>query len=253
MFTRYTRFSEWYDAKTYDQDSRPGDREFYFRELKETEGGILELACGSGRLLKHFVEEGIEAWGIDLSRSLIGRGRKRLLLIPDSPFRLIEGDMTELDLPHQFGAVFIAAGAFYYLPTIKEKKDLLRRIKRHLRPGGRLVIDVPGNIGELKKKGEIKLGKERQPLPAGEGTFETFLRWNAKKKCIEEWLSYRLDLADWSVETGSDVDRLYWMEPKDLKKLVASSGFVIDKEYGDFKGSPFTAKSEHLILTSHRK
>ena len=41
------------------------DAEFYLREAKNAHGPVLEVACGTGRILLRLLSEGIEATGID--------------------------------------------------------------------------------------------------------------------------------------------------------------------------------------------
>jgi 2-polyprenyl-3-methyl-5-hydroxy-6-metoxy-1,4-benzoquinol methylase len=50
-----------------------GELEWYLRHARETGGPILELACGSGRLLIPIAEAGYEIDGVDVSQAMIQR------------------------------------------------------------------------------------------------------------------------------------------------------------------------------------
>src|SRR5229473_2535191 len=78
---------------------------------------LLELACGSGRLLVPLAREGYELTGVDTSASMLNLGQK---------FRL----------------AFIALGSFGHVYTRQEQRKTLAAIRKHLTPGGRFILDI---------------------------------------------------------------------------------------------------------------
>ena len=63
----YERLAGFYDLIYCDTT----DLEFYLREAQNAKGPVLEVACGTGRILLSLVEEGIEATGMDISKPMI--------------------------------------------------------------------------------------------------------------------------------------------------------------------------------------
>jgi SAM-dependent methyltransferase len=109
----------------------------------ETGGPVLELACGTGRLLCALAEAGLTATGLDLSETMLGLARERRdRLTPEvrARVRLVRGDMADFDLDGTFGLVVIADNSFRELETREELVRCLVCARRHLAPGGRLLV-----------------------------------------------------------------------------------------------------------------
>jgi len=105
---------------------RPGER-------------ILDVASGSGDLARALglrVQPGGEIWLTDINRSMLARGRDRVLdeglLAP-----AVQCDAERLPFPSgRFDCVSVAFG----LRNMTHKEQALREMARVLKPGGRLVV-----------------------------------------------------------------------------------------------------------------
>jgi len=77
------------------------DLDFYL-EVGRTQGEpILELGCGTGRVLLHMAQAGLRAVGLDLSEPMLARCRAKLENQPAAVrdrVRLVHGDMTDFQL-----------------------------------------------------------------------------------------------------------------------------------------------------------
>ena len=123
---------------------------------------ILELACGTGRVLLPLARAGYEVTGIDVSPSMLEVARRRVAAegLQDR-VTLVEQDMRTLSLDRQFNMVLVAANSFCHLLTVDEQLAVLARIREHLRPGGLLFLDLfnPDPARLVDHDGEMALDK----------------------------------------------------------------------------------------------
>ncbi|MEN8152114.1 MAG: class I SAM-dependent methyltransferase [Planctomycetota bacterium] len=137
---RYERFGWDYD------DVNPPDpaaEAWYLRHLERTGGPVLELACGAGKLLDVFARAGHEVTGLDLSEAMLDLARRRLAGLPDDVRRrvtLVRGDMADFDLGRTFPAIVLADNSFRELPDRDALRTCLGVVRRHLAPGGLLLL-----------------------------------------------------------------------------------------------------------------
>ena len=108
-------------------------------------GPLLELGCGTGRVLRPLARAGYEITGIDLSAQMLEYCRVRLDAEPAEVrdrVTLSLGDMTSFDLDQRFGAIFCAFNTFHHLRTVEQQLACLDRCRAHLMAGAPLVLDL---------------------------------------------------------------------------------------------------------------
>lgn len=110
-----------------------GDVAFYERLARDTGGGVLELACGTGRIALALAEAGLEITGVDISEGMLSVARRKVAARPLSVqqrLTLIQQDMSELDLGRRFGFVFL-------LPALVDDRSAETSVGGHASPFGR--------------------------------------------------------------------------------------------------------------------
>jgi SAM-dependent methyltransferase len=130
-----------------------GDVEYYREQLAGTGGPILEPAVGTGRILIPLLEAGFAVDGFDVSGDMLAICRRHCDERGLAP-KLHEADMTTFTSPGEYGAVIVPAGSIVLLDGRSPTLAALRCFYESLRPGGRLIIDVPAP----------RLVNETQPL-----------------------------------------------------------------------------------------
>jgi len=118
---------------------------WYVEYAQRVGGPVLELACGTGRLLTAIAEAGYEAEGIDLSSSMIRTANERISRLSNeiaSRIVLHHADITDFKLGRRFGLVIIADNSFRELGTREKQISCLGCVYRHLRSEGKLMVTV---------------------------------------------------------------------------------------------------------------
>lgn len=112
---------------------------------EKTGSPILELACGTGRLISKLAEVGFDVAGIDLSDKMLEIADKNINKLPDaakSRITLIKGDITSFAFDQQFGLIFIADNSFRELRTKDAQVSCLKAVYKHLSPNGIFLLTV---------------------------------------------------------------------------------------------------------------
>ena len=134
------------DAVIYDQFSTglPGDTQFYVEEAVKAGSPVLELGCGTGRILIPVAQAGVEIVGLDRASLMLKIAREKISDLGQDALNrieLVQGDMRSLMLERKFNLVMIPYRAFLHLLTPDDQKQALWRIRDHLVDGGRLVMN----------------------------------------------------------------------------------------------------------------
>jgi SAM-dependent methyltransferase len=108
-------------------------------------GPVLELGCGTGRVLVPIARAGVEIVGLDLSEQMLAICRKKLAAEPaavQEHARLVAGDMTDFDLGRRFRLITTPFRPFQHILTVEGQLACLACVRRHLEDGGLFVLDL---------------------------------------------------------------------------------------------------------------
>lgn len=111
----------------------------YFRRFVEAGQPALDVACGTGRLLLPYLRAGLDVDGCDISPDMLALCREAAEREGLSP-NLYAQAMHELDLPRRYRTIFVCGG-FGLGSTREQDLEGLRRLHKHLEPGGVLLLD----------------------------------------------------------------------------------------------------------------
>jgi len=121
----------------------PADSDFVVEALGLKPGDrVLDLCCGQGRHAVELAGRGFAVTGADLSGYLLGLARDAAARA-GVEVRFHRGDMRELPWEEEFDAVIVMFTAFGYFDSEEDNERVLREVRKALRPGGRLLLDLP--------------------------------------------------------------------------------------------------------------
>jgi SAM-dependent methyltransferase len=135
--------AEFYDHVVPYRDRQ--DVAFFVEFARQAKGPVLELGCGTGRVLIPMARAGIEMVGLDNSPSMLAVCRKKVsreTVDVQARVQLVQADMGQFALGQEFRLVTIPFRAFQHLLTVDEQVSCLSSIHTHLVSGGCLVLDV---------------------------------------------------------------------------------------------------------------
>jgi SAM-dependent methyltransferase len=130
--------AKWYDRLI---ASEKNDVAFYCERAGEVDGPILELGCGTGRILVPICGMGKDIEGLDVSSEMLAICRRKLARKGLSA-KLHEQDCADFDTGRRYSMIFMSGGSFQLLAAPGEAESCLAHVRSHLSPGGEFLLDV---------------------------------------------------------------------------------------------------------------
>lgn len=245
---------EMYDLFT-GQGLLAGDVDFYLDCARRFGGPILELGAGTGRILLPLAQAGYDVTGLDMSPAMLAAAAAKLALHPalSDRVRLIEGDMTSFDLSRHFALIIVSARSFQHIVTPQRQRAALHCMRRHLQPGGHLILDLfDANFELLFAKPDAGPPPREAPHPrSGHLVRRTVVaRHNDPlRQTIQEVLRFEeFDPAGNLVAEEETSWTLRWSQRQEIAYLLELSGFEAIEQFSDFNGSPSAYGREQLWI-----
>ncbi|MBZ5674896.1 MAG: class I SAM-dependent methyltransferase [Acidobacteriia bacterium] len=237
------------------------DVAFYVDLCRAAKGEVLELGCGTGRILIPAAESGCAITGLDQSGSMMDRCRTKLrALTPEVQNRitLIEADMTSFSLGRTFALATVPFRPLQHLISVEEQLSFLACVHRHLRPGGKLALDVFNpNLQALASAIHPDEIEDTAELAMADGrTMRRMYRITAKHPAEQ---TNDIELIYYVRDAAGAIKRIVQAFPMryffrfELEHLMARAGFEITELYGSLDRSPFTDSSLEMIVIATRK
>lgn len=226
---------------------------YYVDLARGAEGPVLDIACGTGRILLPCLQAGVDIEGLDLFEPMLNTLRAKAKLVGLSP-QLHLADMSEFSLSRRFALVMIPFNAFIHNMTQDAQVRCLQLCRQHLLPGGQLTFDTffPSVqiIGTSKKtrvlEGEIPHPETGQPMRL----FDTrsFDRVEQIQHSICE-VEVSTANGDTQIIHRSQVSSRY-VYKHEMELLLRVAGFARWEICGDFNHRPLTLESDAMVVSA---
>ena len=262
-YDAHAEIGELYDNIPLYRDRK--DLEFYVDLCRAAKGEVLELGCGTGRILIPAAEAGCTITGLDQAGFMLDRCRTKLrTLAPDvqqdvqKRVTLVEADMTNFSLGRTFALVTVPFRPLQHLVRVEEHLGLLACAHRHLAPGGKLAFDVfhphlttlaeALNLDEVEDTPEQSLADGRRIRR----TFRVTAKHRAEQRNDIELIYYVQDSAGNTTRLVQAFPMRYFFR-FEIEHLLARAGFELQNLFGNFDRSPFTDSSPEMVVIAVRK
>jgi SAM-dependent methyltransferase len=250
----YATIARYYDAENADKT----DDLMFYSELAEQHGApILDVGCGTGRVVFHLAQEGYVTHGIDSEYDMLERAKIKLSAYAHARDKLTfyHGDVLtyDMDSDKHFKMVLLSYNALMHFHSQDEQLALLRRLREWVAPDGVLVVDLP-NAGEAFASPDTDaVTLER-----------TFIEPDSGNRVMQQSVSY-LDRAQQLMDVTWIYDELTeegvvirtvapvifrYIFYAELTLLLKHTGFDVDAVYGDYEGGAFENGCERLIVVA---
>jgi SAM-dependent methyltransferase len=247
----FDRLARYYDLEHL---AFQNDLPLYLGLASRLGGPLLEVACGSGRVLLPLAEAGYQVVGLDSSPAMLALARDRLAARPGLAGRveLIEQDLRSARLARRFKLVICALDSFALLLDRAEQLRALRTLARHLEPNGLLVLDVGNGNRRGGEPAEETSLQVVESAPPGPPLTKLVLRRTDPAEQLDRLLHlYDEPGPDGAIQRTAVELTLRYFTRFELELLLERAGFFVEALFGDYDLSPFSSDSERLIALAH--
>ena len=237
------------------------DVEFFVEAARDAGSPVLELGCGTGRVLIPTARAGIEIVGLDRSPQMLAVCRQHLLDEPESVrnrVHLVEADMRDFDLGRKFTLATFPFRPFQHLLTVEDELSCLATVHRHLVDGGRLILDLFNP--SLDALATRPLGEEYGEEP--EFTTPDGRRVIRRHKTVAQDRASQIghfELIHYVTHPDGRQERLVQAFPLrylfrfEAEHLLARAGFEVEHLYADYDKGAYGSKHPGELLFVARK
>lgn len=231
----------------------PYGLDFYVARARQANGPVLDIACGTGRILLPCLQAGVDIEGLDLFQSMLNTLRAKATALGLSP-QLHRADMSDFSLPRRYRLIMIPFNAFVHNMTQESQIRCLQLCREHLLPGGELTFDTffPSlEIVGAPQNTRVMEGEFPHPqtqLPIRLYDTRSFDRVAQEQHSLNE---IELLAADGSVQTvhRSEI-RLRYIYKHEMELLLRIAGFARWEIYGNFDRWPLTRESDAMVVSA---
>ena len=243
----YAVLSRFYDLEF---DGYDADVDMYRQFTLNMGGPVLELGCGTGRILQHLQSLDVQLSGVDSSASMLEAASQRL----GTSVELARLDMRSLDElgTNRFSLVFCAINSFLHLPDIDSQLAALDSVEKVIQHDGVLIIDVfvPQPEFLLAQDGRLEV------------EFSTILDDGSR---LDKLTTRSHDLANQSLYTTVFYDQTSingtisrtvgtystrYIHQFEMEHLLARTGWDVVSVYGGYDLHPYDSESDRMVFVA---
>jgi SAM-dependent methyltransferase len=252
-------FAEFYDHL--DVYVNRSDVDFFVSEALAARGPVLELGCGTGRVLVPCARAGAAIWGLDFSETMLARCRQKLASEPEEVRRRVtlqQGDMRNFRFDVPFQLVAIPFRPFQHLNEVADQLACLSSIYRALADGGRLILDLFNpSLKVLVDESRSSEQPSGEPFTLPDGRIvERKERASGRdylRQVINVELIFYVTQPDGRRERLVQALEMRYLFRFEVEHLLARSGFEIVAAYCDYKRTPLEAGPAQELVYVARK
>ncbi len=199
------------------------------------DGQALEFAIGTGRVGVPLRERGVPVTGIELSEHMAAVLRRK---VDEDTLPVVIGDMATTVVPGDFSLVYLVYNTISNLLTQDEQVECFRNAARHLRPGGRFVVELGVPPLRFLPPGQVAVPFDVSERHVGFDTVDP----------VEQLLvshHFTRDGDDGRYRRGPPATATRGRAELDLMARIA--GLELERRVADWDGSPFTQDSPQHI------
>lgn len=248
----YDTIARYYEAEnaTFTEDIA-----LYHALAEETDGSILVVGCGAGRVLLPLADHNRPVTGLDRSAPMLARARRHLEARPAlAPWvTILEGDALTADLGGPYGLIIVPYNTLMHFTEQEAQLRLLARLRAVLQDEGLLVIDLPNAGEQYNSQDDSSVILERSFLEPESGhivmqqSVSSIDR--AEQRLSITWIYDELG-DDGTVRRTLAPLELRYVFPGEIELMLRLAGLSLLELYGDHFREPFVDGCPHMIVVA---
>ena len=250
----YDRVIRYYDAEN---AAFVEDLELYAELADETDGPVLVIGCGTGRVLLNVAAEGHYVTGLDRSAAMLARARAKLAKQEDISARvtLQEADALTAEYTGPYPLIVVPYNTFMHFHTQESQLALLERCAAALETDGLLVMDLPNAAEAFATQDDDGIMWERTFTEPESGHIvmeqSTSRIDRAEQMLNVTWIYDELS-PDGTVRRTLAPLTLRYVMPGEIHLLLRLAGLRVVELYGDYDQSAFEDGAPRMIVLAEK-
>lgn len=237
-------YDRYLDVMYSENDNYAGFQDFYLDMAKQYGGnGTIDIACGTGAVLLHLAQAGVDIDGTDLSEAMCDVAREKAERMGLS-LNIFPADMTEFTSRKKYSLAIIARSGFMHLLTPELQRKALLNIRENLIDGGMLTLNTFAPYPPFQAQ-QMKTSLEDYSFRL------QYINNDGNRERIYNAISYdpltQIMHGNWKFETFDEAGNKVGERVRPLKMrqtykqellyLIELCGFEVVEIYGDYTGS----------------
>lgn len=211
---------------------------FYLDFIKE--GSVLDLSCGTGRIVIPLSHYGLKCVGLDSSAAMLDHAKRKM---QGFPVQFILGDMRFFDLKSEFDLILLSGNSFQAFSSLAEQERVLACVRAHLSSEGVFVLQMRNMTKDLQADQDsyafwhsFRDTHGRDMKVFGRHTFNpenSIVTYSIKRSCEGS-------------DTFSEL-RLRLVAIEEFQTFMSDQGFEIVHLFSDYQRTPYFPESEMIV------
>ena len=228
------------------------DLSFWMKIAEQAKPPLLELGCGTGRVLIPLARKGYQIIGMDHDSGMLSVLSKALPEALRSRAQIFQASFTAFRLAMKFGAILLTCNTYSTL-DYKDRQAVLERALEHLQPDGVFAVSMPNPLllKRLPRYGAPEV-EDIFPHPLDGEPVQVSSEWERQHESFTVYWHYDHLLSNGVTERSTAQARHYLLAPQRHQNEFKAAGFNRLSLIGDYDGSAFTPASSQLIILASK-
>ena len=228
-------------ARLYDAFNHHGEDGDFYENFIKTPCRVLDIGCGTGSVTLRLANRGHTVTGVDPAQGMlqVARAKDR-----ESKVEWVQAPAAEFTLPDRFDLAIMTGHVFQVFLDDAETLAALRNIRRHMVPGGRLILESR-NPQDKAWQGWTREKTREQRVINGIGTVE--VHYQIKDVEGEHVTFDAVFTIEATGETLVSESRLRFAPVETIRGLLSAAGFGEVELLGWWDGTPYSEDSPEII------
>lgn len=200
-------------------------------------GNIFDLCCGPGRHSYELARLGFNVVGVDASKFLLNKAKE--LCLNFGNVELVHADMRDFVKPGQFDLVINMFTSFGYFEDQDDNMKVLRNIKKSLKSGGKLLMEMVSKEVLLRNYRDSIVTERGSKMLIEKHDFEVGMARMKNQWIVLEAGEYKVYSLEHYVYSGQE-----------LKMMLQMCGFTNVELYGSLDGTAYDLNAKRLVVVA---